>query len=96
MSWSVSSGKPVKKEEINTAIEAASDGASHEAHVDDQIRTAKNAAKLIAREMNGPYLVVSLSGHANGVGDKKKEGMANDCVNVSVTQVTEEDLQNYK
>lgn len=54
--------------------------------VADQIRAAKAAALELLKVIPGTHVSISLSGHANGVGWHKKEGYANDCISVSVTQ----------
>lgn len=57
--------------------------------VADQIRVAKAAAVELLKVIPGPYVSISLSGHANGVGWHKKDGYANDCISVSVSQWVE-------
>ncbi len=54
-----------------------------------QVQTAKAAAKMVARALPGPNVVVSLSGHANGAGWQAKPGYASETVTITVTQVTE-------
>ena len=61
----------------------------------DQLHAARLAAKRLLHSIPGPYVMVSLSGHANGIGWQKKEGYANDSISVSVSQHLEEDLKYY-
>ncbi len=86
MSWSAT--VPVtEKAGIEQAIDAVvTSPADLNGPMFDQLHTAQLAAKLIARCTPGPKVHVSMSGHANGVGWQKKEGWANDCITVSVTQ----------
>ena len=92
MSWSASLVKPVRKAEAVAAIEALTTGQQTEGPAIDQCEAAKLAAKLLLPSIPGPFVMVSLSGHANGVGWQKKEGWANDCMNISITQLTEDDV----
>ena len=90
MSWSASTTKAVKKSEAPAAIDALSVSrfnVEDNAPMDDQIAVAKAAAKEICKVIPGPYVIVSLSGHANGVGWQEKSGYANDYIQVSVTQM---------
>lgn len=84
MSWSVSM-KPTKKADVDAAIDALSTNTS-DGPMEDQLRVAKLAAKLLAFNVPGPYLYVSMSGHANGVGWQEKSGWSNDCISVSISQ----------
>jgi len=95
MSWSVSLPKPVKKEDVDGAIDSIVPTSYMDGPMLDQFRTAKQAAKLVAHNIPGPYVSVSMSGHANAVGWQKKEGYANDCIAINVGQITEADLQYY-
>jgi len=97
MSWSLSIG-PTKKENLREAINATSitDYIANSGPMLDQLHAAFDAAELLAKSVPGPYIILGLSGHANGVGWQKKEGTANDTIDVRVTQVTEEDLHYYK
>ena len=58
----------------------------------DQFAAAKRAAKEILKTIPGPFVKIQLSGHANGVGWQKKDGYANDCIQVGVTQFCNEEL----
>lgn len=58
----------------------------------DQFATAKRAAKEILKTIPGPFVKIQLSGHANGTGWQKKDGYANDCIQVGVTQFCNEEL----
>lgn len=86
MSWSTSM-KVAAKADADAAIDALTTGTNDPKH-EDQLRTAKLAAKALLTNIPGPYIYVSLSGHANGVGWQSKEGWANDCISVSVSQGT--------
>jgi hypothetical protein len=88
MSWNVNT-KVIAKADADAAIDALTTGTNDPKH-EDQLRTAKLAAKAILHNVPGPYIYVSLTGHANGVGWQRKDGWANDCINVSVSQVIEE------
>ncbi len=96
MSWSVSFKKPVEKCRVDTAIDELGDQLSVHPPAFDQFQAAKDIAKALAKSIPGPYINISLSGHANGVGWYKKDGMANDTISVSASQITEADLQYYK
>lgn len=87
MSWSAGT-KSVAKSEADAAIDALIAGTGDPTH-DDQLRVAKQAAKLLLANIPGPYVTVSLSGHANGIGWQKKDGWSNDCISVNVTQQME-------
>jgi hypothetical protein len=90
MSWSASFLKPVRKVDAAAYIDRLSTGAQVEGPAIDQCELAKGAAKSLLAGIPGPYVQVSLSGHANGVGWQKKEGWANDCITINVSQFTEE------
>lgn len=85
MSWSTTSGT-INKAAADATLDALSTGTGNPHH-EDQLRIAKAAAKLIIGNIPGPMIIVSMSGHANGVGWQSKEGWANDCISVSVSQV---------
>ena len=98
MSWSMSFPKPVLKSEADQAIDKL--GLSEDCpklceEMADQLRTAKQAAKVLLTNVPGPYVSISMSGHANAVGWQKKSGMANDGIYVNVQQICEEDLKYY-
>lgn len=84
MSWSAGT-KKVAKADADGAIEALNTGTNDPKH-EDQLRIAKQAAKVLLATVPGPFITVSLSGHANGVGWQQKEGWSNDCISVNVTQ----------
>jgi hypothetical protein len=92
MSWSASFVKPIPKREAEVAIENLTTGAQTEGPAIDQCQAAKRVAIALLIALPGPYVQVSLSGHANGVGWQKKAGWANDCITISVSQICEEDL----
>jgi len=86
MSWSASVG-PHSRANFDAAVDASvSSPADLDAHMQKQFEKAKEIVKAIAPIIPGPLLSASMSGHANGVGDHKKDGWANDCLTVSVTQ----------
>ena len=87
MSWSTGT-KSISKKDADAAIDALTTGTNDPQH-EDQLRTAKQAAKILLGTVPGPFVSISLNGHANGVGWQKKEGWANDCISVSVTQMFE-------
>lgn len=87
MSWSAGT-KAIAKSEADAAIDALTTGTNDPQH-EDQLRVAKQSAKLLLANVPGPFVSVSLSGHANGVGWQKKEGWSNDCISVNVTQMFE-------
>jgi hypothetical protein len=95
MSWSFSTKEPIKREEAFDRICELKPPDGLEGAAIAQFESAKAAAIEIAAVIPGPYVSVSMSGHANGVGWQKKEGYANDCITVSVTQQTEEDLKYF-
>lgn len=88
MSWYISTKNPVEKRHIDSAIDLLAIS-QEDGPMEDQLRIAKQAAKLIAATTPGPYLSVALNGHANGVGWQKREGWSNDYISVTVTQITE-------
>ena len=93
MSWSASFTKPVAKRDAAAAISALSTtGPQTEGPAIDQCELAKHVAHSLLPIIPGPYIQVSLSGHANGIGWQKKEGWSNDSINVHISQVTEEPL----
>jgi len=89
MSWSCSTPK-VEKQQVENDIDVAMPGGLCDGPVLDQLAAARRAAKEIVKSVPGPYVIVSMSGHANGVGWQKKEGWANDCISVTVTQFTDD------
>lgn len=92
MSWSASFVKPVRKIEAAAYVDRLSTGAQVEGPAIEQCELAKSAVKALLPGIPGPYVQVSMSGHANGVGWQKKEGWSNDCINISITQVVDAPL----
>jgi hypothetical protein len=93
MSWSASFKKPTSKDlaELmvdNLNVDFFGEGSNTPAF--DQVKLAKAAAKELLKGLPGPWIMVSISGHANGVGWQEKAGYANDCITVNVSQVTVE------
>jgi hypothetical protein len=88
MSWSTGT-KAVAKIKADEAIDALTLSNQEDWH-DDQLRIAKLAAKMILLNIPGPFVIVSLHGHGNGVGWNKKDGWASDSITVTVTQMFEE------
>jgi hypothetical protein len=95
MSWSAGFAKPIRKAEASAAIDALTPGGQTAGPVIEQCDAAKAVAKILLASVPGSHVTVALSGHANGIGWQKKENTANDCINVSVTQICEEDLKNW-
>ena len=85
MSWSLNTGIVPKKDVVG-AIMGLKPTHEVEPATEDQIYHAKKVALELVRGINGPFVSVQMSGHANGVGWQGKEGYANDCVTVSVAQ----------
>lgn len=56
--------------------------------VADQVESAKRAALELLKTIPGPFVGVTMSGHANGVGWHNKDGYATDFITVTVTQNT--------
>ena len=96
MSWSTNFQNPVAKADAVAALNELGIPGAHDGAAVDQLSTAKTAAKILLQNVPGPYVLITMSGHANGVGWHKKEGFANDCISVNVTQMTEDDLKYYK
>jgi hypothetical protein len=92
MSWSASFVKAVPKREAAAAISALSTGGQTEGPAIDQCELAKHVAHSLLPIIPGPFIQVTMSGHANGVGWQKKDGWANDCITVSVVQIVDEPL----
>ena len=90
MSWSASFLKPVPKRKAAAAVEALSTGAQTEGPAIDQCELAKKAVLALLPGIPGPFIQVSMSGHANGVGWQNKAGWSNDCISISIMQVTDE------
>ncbi len=95
MSWSAAFVRPVLKNECDAKIDTMKIDDGAEPWMQDQLRTAQQAAKLIANNVPGPFISVSLNGHANGVGWQGKPGWCNDSITVTVTQITAEDMEKY-
>lgn len=89
MSWSTST-LVIPKAEAIRAINTIEIPQYVEAPALEQIRAAQEAAKELLKYVPGPRVRISMSGHANGVGWQKKDGYADDCITVTVTQITEE------
>lgn len=92
MSWNASFLKAVPRIEAAAAIDQLSAGQQTEGPAIAQCELAKKAAKAILDGIPGPYVQVSMSGHANGIGWKKKVGWSNDTISVTVAQFCEEDI----
>lgn len=85
MSWSLSTDNVPKKDAVAAVMQLKPQHDIDPA-TEDQIYHAKKVALEAVRGVPGPFVSVTLSGHANGVGWQQKEGYANDCINISVTQ----------
>lgn len=88
MSWSCGTNK-VRKQVIEGEIDAVMPLGDLEGAAFDQIQAAKRAAKELVKTIPGPLMVVSMSGHANGMGWNKKEGWSDDFITVTVGQYNE-------
>ena len=89
MSWSIGTGLLSKHKAARALDELTFNNGVNSAWTLDQFETAKNAAKEMLKGIFGPYVIINLSGHANGVGFHAKESYANDIITVSVSQVTD-------
>jgi hypothetical protein len=89
MSWAVGFLKAVPKYKVESEIDslAFSGNAETDGPAFDQFKIAKEATKAICKGIPGPQIMVSLSGHANGIGWQKKEGWSNDMISVNVYQI---------
>lgn len=91
MSWSASFVKPVPKREAWAAIDLLGFNLTEVDSIAnleaiDQLQAAKDVAKLLLKSIPGPNIMVSLGGHANGVGWQEKPGHSNNCISVSIVQ----------
>lgn len=87
MSWSASVSSH-SRETFDAAVDTAvSSPSTLDEHMGKQFEKAKEIVKAIAPIIPGPDLSASMHGHANGVGDKRKPGYANDSITISVSQV---------
>jgi len=88
MSWSASVGSQTR-ETLNDAIDAVIPSpADLDEFMAAQFTVAKTAAKTVAAIIPGPQFAITMSGHANGVGDEAKPGYSNDFLTITVSQVT--------
>jgi|GEM_PF-5477823 len=92
MSWNVSTNI-VRKVEAAWRIDQLTITPTSDEPSFDQLEAAKRAAKELLKTLPGPFVTVSLAGHANGVGWQKKPSYANDTITVTVTQSTEDDIR---
>jgi hypothetical protein len=95
MSWSISTGLLSKHKAARALDETEFNNGVNSAWTLDQFETAKNAAKELLKGIPGPYVVINMSGHGNGVGFQVKPGYSNDTITVSVVQQGEPDLKRY-
>lgn len=87
MSWSASVS-PHSRENFDAAVDAATPSpAQLDEHMQKQFDKAREIVKAMAPIIPGPMLTASMAGHANGVGDNKKDGWANDSLTVTVQQI---------
>lgn len=96
MSWNVTTNR-LQKSEVDSAIDqlvVPLYGDSPNCPAVDQVKLAKIAAKELCKGVQGPYVAVQMSGHANGEGWHEKDGYANDFISVSVSQVTRPQVEN--
>lgn len=90
MSWYVALSSPVAKAKAADAINGLSlaEPANNDATaMGRQLAVAKQAALALLGATPGPNIACSLSGHANGTGERIPQGMASDAISVSVTQM---------
>lgn len=92
MSWSAPA-VVVRKKDIKKALNELELSGDNSNWALDQFEEAKDAALELVKGIPGPYVVVNMSGHANGIGYHKKETWSNDFVSLSVGQLTEEEYQ---
>jgi hypothetical protein len=95
MSWSAAFTRPVPKIDADAAIDVLEFSGQDTGPAADQFRTAKLAAHAILANVPGPYVMVRMHGHANGVGWHKQDGWANDDIGIDVSQMTDSDLKYY-
>jgi hypothetical protein len=93
MSWSASFQKPVLK--CAAVAELDNLPKPQEPAAMEQFQAAKDVAKLLLKSVPGPFVNVSMTGHANAIGWQKKEGWANDMISVSVYQMCDEDMKYF-
>lgn len=89
MSWSASTAL-VQKSKANEAIDNLT--IEHDEPSQDQLAAGKDAAKLLLKGIPGPFVRISMSGHANGIGWNKKEGYSDDFINIQVVQSNSQTL----
>lgn len=85
MSWSIQS-KSIKREEAFDRICELAPNDYMDGPARTQFETAKEAAIEIVATLPGPFVRVSLSGHANAVGWQEKQGYVNETITVTVSQ----------
>jgi hypothetical protein len=65
---------------------------THPIELDEHMAKQHAAARIVALQLiehvPGPKLLVSMTGHANGIGEVEKPGWSNDYINVKVMQIT--------
>lgn len=94
MSWSKSVYPQVAKGDVPAVLADLILGPnSHDpvvqAAMEAQFEAAKPLVLAMLETVPGPYVTITMSGHANGVGEVSKPGWSNDSLTVSMQQWTE-------
>jgi hypothetical protein len=91
MSWTVSTGvidKLDAERKVNGLM--ITDPPSSDMNIDgakwDQLQAAKRAALELLKTVPGPYVSVSLNGHANAIGWQSQDGSSADYIGIGVGQ----------
>lgn len=89
MSWSASVPPTERGRNFADAVDLAT---TSPADLDEPMAEQFNEAKRVVKELGmaipGPKVSATMSGHANGVGDREKPGWSNDYVTITISQVT--------
>lgn len=94
MSWSAPA-LAVRKKDIKKALSELELTGDNASWAIDQFEGAKDAVLELVKGIPGSYVVVNMSGHANGIGYNKKESWSNDFVSISVGQLTTAEYEKY-
>jgi hypothetical protein len=86
MSWSASVNSHSREQFDKAVDDVVPSPSTLDEHMQRLFSKAKEIVKAIAPIVPGPLLSASMLGHANGVGDQKKEGYVNDYITVTVSQ----------
>jgi len=85
MSWQTGTGV-VEKHRAAAAIDGCSIMGDLTPAVLDQFAAAKRIAQYALQSVPGPFVRVSMGGHANGTGWTKPEGFGPDFITITVQQ----------